>query len=208
MKVDALFVIMCIVFIFAAWVATGGPSRPIATAGPFITPVTRPGEESQGYRTIVPANPLDTSSYPKQIAGKPAVIASGPDLYQRDTTSTGSVAIYLEHSTIGPAQGNPNQEYITLVNRGTTDVDISDWRIKSSATGASVAGGLHRLRAGDTLHVVSGRESANPDFFIQLCDRARTNCAFLNRTLELWARTRETITLYDNTGKLVDSFSY
>ena len=208
MKVDALFVIMCIVFIFAAWVATGGPSRPIATAGPFITPITRSGEVSQGYRTIVPVNPLNTGSYPRQIGGKPATIASGPDRSQRDTTSsTGGREIYIDRMTLGPAQSNPNQEYVTLVNRGTTEVDIRDWRIESSATGESV-GVLQRLGAGDTLHVVSGRESAHSTFFTQRCDEPGTTCIFLNRNLELWAKPRETITLYDETGKVLDSFSY
>lgn len=207
MKVDALFVIMCIVFIFIAWVATGGPTRPIATAGPYITPVTRQGEESQGYRTIVPANPIDISSYPKQIPGKPSTISSGPDPFQRDTSTNGA-DVYLEHSSLGPAAPNPNQEYITLVNRGTTDVDVRNWRIKSSATGESILAGLHRFPAGNTLHIVTGREAANYEFFSQLCDRARVNCGFLNRNLEVWARTRETITLYDQNGVVVDSFSY
>jgi hypothetical protein len=208
MKVDALFVIICIVFVFAAWVATGGPSRPIATAGPFITPVTRPGEESQGYRYIVPANPIDTSSYPKQIAGKPATIASGPDPYQRDTSSVSGNAIYLEHSTVGPAASNPNQEYVTIVNRGNTDVDMRDWKIESTATHDSVYAGLHRFPSGHTLHIMSGREVANQGFFAQLCNQPLTDCAFLNRNLELWAKTRETITLYDQSGRAVDSFSY
>lgn len=69
MKADALFVILCIVLLYVAWVATGGPSRPISRAGPYITPVTRPGEESQGYRLQAPANPVDPRSYPRQVTG-------------------------------------------------------------------------------------------------------------------------------------------
>jgi hypothetical protein len=85
MKTDALFVIMCIVFLFVAWVATGGPSRPISTAGPFITPVSRPGEESQGYRIQIPTNPIDASSYPRQISSGTHTATSTPrDPYERN----------------------------------------------------------------------------------------------------------------------------
>ena len=56
MKADALFVLTCIIFIFVAWVVTGGPTRAISTAGPFITPITVPGERAQGYRITAPPN--------------------------------------------------------------------------------------------------------------------------------------------------------
>lgn len=83
MKADGLFIITCIVFLFVAWVATGGPSRSISQSGPFITPVTRTGEESQGYRYIVPANPIDTSSYPRQVGGASSASTTiqGPNYY-------------------------------------------------------------------------------------------------------------------------------
>lgn len=67
MKADALFVFMAFFFLFIAWVVTGGPSRSASTAGPFITPVTRSGEESQGYRITAPTNPVNTNSYPRQV---------------------------------------------------------------------------------------------------------------------------------------------
>ncbi len=212
MKADALFVIMAIVFIFAAWVATGGPSRPISTTGPFITPVTRPGEESQGYRYIVPTNPINTTSYPKQIGGAPSVISQGnPNAYTRNTdgaisSSEGSVA--LEHSTLGPASDNPNQEYVTVVNRGTADARIEGWYVESDRTGASIPLQRYTLPGGQKLHVVSGRGSENSSFYRNLCEQPDANCAFLNRNFDAYARDRETITLYDERGRVVDSFSY
>jgi hypothetical protein len=85
MKTDGLFVIMCLVFIFIAWVATGGPSRQISTAGPFITPVTRSGEESQGYKLMAPTNPIDTTSYPRQVSGHAtSTFTPTTDPYQRN----------------------------------------------------------------------------------------------------------------------------
>ena len=49
MRADALFFLAIFVFIFVAWVATGGPQKPISFAGPFITPVTNVGQEQRGY---------------------------------------------------------------------------------------------------------------------------------------------------------------
>ena len=87
MKADALFVIACFIMIYVAWVVTGGPTRPISTAGPYITPVTRSGEESQGYRVTPPVNPLDANAYPRQIGGVPTVIGR-PAAESQPTTNT------------------------------------------------------------------------------------------------------------------------
>lgn len=78
---------MALVFIFVAWVVTGGPNHPIAHEGPFITPVTRSGEEQQGYRYLVPANPIDPGAYPKQVTGASDSGTSKPDPYQRTGSS-------------------------------------------------------------------------------------------------------------------------
>ena len=97
MKADALFVIACLFMIYLAWIVTGGPSRPISKAGPYITPVTRPGEESQGYRVTPPTNPLDPESYPRQVGGRTEII-TGPTQPERRTSTTtapsGSVDLY------------------------------------------------------------------------------------------------------------------
>lgn len=94
MKADALLVIVCLVMIYVAWIATGGPSRPISKAGPYITPVTRSGEESQGYRITPPTNPLNPESYPRQVGGATEII-TGPVQSGRTTSeSSGTVDLY------------------------------------------------------------------------------------------------------------------
>jgi len=92
MKADGLFIFMCLLFLFAAWFVTGGPLRPIATAGPYITPVARPGEESQGYRITAPANPVNPATYPKQIKTN-SVSTTSTNIYTRPT----SVAPYYQN---------------------------------------------------------------------------------------------------------------
>ena len=99
MKADALLVIACLVMIYVAWIATGGPSRPISKAGPYITPITRTGERSQGYRVTPPTNPLNPESYPRQVGGATEII-TGPEQTGRTpsqtspTQSSGSVDLY------------------------------------------------------------------------------------------------------------------
>lgn len=86
MKADALFVILCIVMLYIAWVVTGGPSRTFSNSGPFITPVTRPGEQQQAYKLSAPANPVDSRAYPTQVRSG-STTPSGPDAFQRTTGS-------------------------------------------------------------------------------------------------------------------------
>jgi hypothetical protein len=210
MRADGLFVITAIFFIFAAWVATGGPTRPISQAGPYITPVTRSGEESQGYRYIVPTNPINTSSYPKQVAGGAGEnISSGANGFTRTVgTGDGGSDLYIEHSTIGPAFTNPNQEYVALVNVGGSETNVDGWHLESDARRGRVSLGSERIPAGGKLIVVTGRSSARDALRDEVCEGRTTACIFLNRNLELYAKTRETISLYDSAGKLVDTFSY
>ena len=88
MQADGLFVITCLFFLFAAWVATGGPARPISQQGPFITPVAQPGQGQQGYRLLAPTNPIDSASYPRQIGSTdPLSTSSQPDAYTRSATT-------------------------------------------------------------------------------------------------------------------------
>ncbi len=49
---DGIFIIGFFLFFFVAWVASGGPSKPISFAGPFITPVTTVGTTQSGYGTL------------------------------------------------------------------------------------------------------------------------------------------------------------
>lgn len=206
MKADALFVLSMLLFVFVAWIATGGPSRPIATAGPWITPVTRSGEESQGYRTLAPSNPINVGSYPRQVStgGGTTTISSGPSKYVRGTTANSPV--YLEHSIVGPAHGNPNQEYISIVNTGTESVTLTGWRITSKATGATVIIPTLSVKAKGRATVVSGRSASN-QLGPGVCGTG-VNCVFLNRNLEVYASSRETITLKNTAGTTIDTFSY
>lgn len=209
MKADGLFVIMAVVFIFIAWVATGGPTRPIAQSGPFITPVGRSGEESQGYRSIVPANPINIYSYPKQVGGSSSsTISGGTDRWTRPVDN-GTGSVYLERSSIGPYASDPNLEYVTLINDGAASVSVGSWRVavRSSASTAFIPPGVSVPPGGKAV-LVTGHASYGDPLYQSLCSYGSAVCVSLNRTSELYASSGETITLIDARGRAVDSYSY
>ena len=166
MKANGLLVITVLIFIFLAWVATGGPSRPIASAGPSTAPITNVGET---YRTTPPADGVrsDTSSVDRT------------NLYSYDRSTGGSVgrssgsggSVTIQHSSVGPSSTNPNQEYVVLSVSGGANVSISGWTLVSSHTGKRVTIGsgsevVHSgsvnasapilLRPGDIAYVTTG----------------------------------------------------
>ncbi len=204
MKVDGLFLLVCLIFLFVAWFATGGPSRPIASAGPWITPLTRSGEESQGYRTVAPANPVNRDAYPRVPSGSPSTISSG-----ETNTRSGSGSVYIDRSMYGPASGNPNSEYVALVNASSSAVSVSGWRLSSKATGASITiPATSPIVSNGRTAIVSGRKSANDAYKDGSCAQSASACVYLDRNLEMYAASKETITLTNASGKVVDSFSY
>ena len=85
MKEGIFLTIIVVVFLYAAWVATGGPARQIPKEGPFITPVTRSGEEQQGYYDTAPTNSVDPEAYPRQVGGYEERVGV-PDGYERTDT--------------------------------------------------------------------------------------------------------------------------
>ena len=52
MKNDALFFAGILLIIFVTWVATGGPSRPVSWAGPFLTPLGPGQTGGEGYGAL------------------------------------------------------------------------------------------------------------------------------------------------------------
>ncbi len=201
MKADGLFVITAIIFIFVAWVATGGPTRPIARQGPFITPVTRSGEESQGYRGLAPTNPINSGSYPRQIGGATATISKG-DAYTRTSDSSSGSSVYIERSSVGPHTTDPNREYISIVNSGFATTTAAGWTLTSKSSGASATIPPFTLLPRAKITIVTGTASQNG-----VCS-VGASCISLGQSQELYASSTETIILKNGTGSLVDTYSY
>lgn len=144
MKSDALFFFGVLAFFFVLWFATGGPTRPISFAGPYITPLTDVNTEQYGYGVEQTNGPDSAPQSPQNIWAQIMGIenqvrnleqqAADIRAFGEASPLRGTVRV----ATGNVATDNPDQEYITLQAVGTHAVDITDWRIVSGASGDRV----------------------------------------------------------------------
>jgi hypothetical protein len=125
MQDSPLIIIAFLIFLFVLWVYTGGPTRPISFAGPYLTPVTTSGDESEGY--YADADRAFWRSFERSVPGASRSSGTVP-------AATGGVRI---------AGGDPDAEdsgteSIELVNGGSVPVAITGWVLQSARTGVSV----------------------------------------------------------------------
>ncbi|HYE22900.1 MAG TPA: hypothetical protein VEA92_00410 [Candidatus Paceibacterota bacterium] len=153
MKADALFFLAIFVFIFVAWVSTGGPKRPISFAGPFITPVTNTGQEQEGYGSwraalegednwwngawsgFVDHNPRESS-----IGQAQEDLADAQRALQ-EARLFGPASVYKDIVTLSANTGalaadDPDEEYLTISVSGRAEgpISMSGWRLVSVRT--------------------------------------------------------------------------
>ncbi len=129
MKSDGLFFLGVLVFFFILWFASGGPSKPISFAGPYITPITDIDSVQEGYGD---APTTDLSSSGGTIWSN--VMGGGMDLGTVSNPSPyrGQVRV---SSTGGTWSEDPDTEYVVLRASGNQSVDITGWRLVSGASG-------------------------------------------------------------------------
>lgn len=150
MKGDGLFFLGIIAFFFILWYATGGPTRPISFAGPYITPITDIDTVQEGY-----GDP--NASFGDSIWGSITDIERTVANMQRDASDLRAfgTASPLEgkvriSGTGGTSEEDPNQEYVTLYVAGDSPIDITGWTLVSGATGkqATIPGAATLPRVG------------------------------------------------------------
>ena len=139
---DAWFFVGIFAFIFLIWVATGGPTHPIAFGGPSLA---QPQELGGGTYLSLPRAPFaiggNDVSLPGSTIGGGSISGTGLPAIAGTTFGTPSTyrgAITLTHSVYGAGASNPDNEYLELSvpqNAGVP-VDITGWTIMSDATGA------------------------------------------------------------------------
>ena len=171
MKSDVVFFLAVLLLFFGAWLYSGGPSRPISFAGPYITPITDVDIEQHGYG--------DDGSIWGEITnlgngftGLQGV--SDPSPLQGEVRVSGTNA----------GSDDPDEEYVTIQNAGTAPVDITGWRLVSGATGKSAripegaqvprSGRVNPtdrivLQPGDTALIVTGESPLGVSFKENLC---------------------------------------
>lgn len=187
MKSDVIFFLSVIGFFFILWFATGGPTRPISFAGPYITPITDVGTISTGYGS----NQSTAGFYTggglwSSIMGLEDQVA---DL-QRDASDirafgeASPLKGQVRVSSTGVGATDPDQEYVTLRVTGSQSVDITGWRLVSGASGRGARipegtalpkrgrvndTGRIVLNPGDTAIVVTGEGPNGVSFRENMC---------------------------------------
>lgn len=144
MKGDGIFFIGILAFFFILWFATGGPTRPISFAGPYITPITDVDTVQEGYGeggTVdfrsgygsggsIWSNITSLTNIENTLAG-----------LQRDSSEIrafGEASPYrgqVSVSASGVGSNKADQEYVTIRVSGSQNVDITGWRLISGASG-------------------------------------------------------------------------
>jgi hypothetical protein len=150
---DFFFFLAIFFFIFIAWIATGGPTRPISFAGPYITPVTNVGVTQVGYGPQVQgvsgsasAVGGTVSSIQRSIDDLRGQVANG-DTVNNPSPYRGQVSIGWGSNV---SATNPDQEYISIRLDGNakSPVDITGWRVQSTVTqyGATIPEGVETMK--------------------------------------------------------------
>ena len=146
MQSDLFLFFGILILIFVVWVATGGPSRPISFAGPYITPITTTGVKATGYSLSSGggSSAASTQQEERQIGtAEQDVVNLQKSLAEAahfGTPSTFKGLVTISHN-VGPlGNTDPEKEYVTISvsSRATTGIDISGWRIGSETLGYSL----------------------------------------------------------------------
>lgn len=188
---DGFFFLSIFFFLFTAWVAGGGPSKPISFSGPFITPITAPGVTQNGYGSTadIHASISNSLTEANQQLATLQRQQNKDRLYGTPSAQKGQVTLGSGNVQVQ----DPAQQYIYIRNSGSKDVTISGWRIVSAATdkGATIPYGDPlpgngsaspsqpiTLRPGDQAIVSTGSSWLGASFLENICagylDRSRT----------------------------------
>lgn len=148
MRSDLFFFLGIFLFIFVVWVGTGGPSRPVSWAGPFLSP---PSPLGSGQAYFLPnahfqigtaigggssgdvQNSInqtqDEVDRLKQQAAE-AIAFGEPSPYRGIIT--------FDRYVSGPTQTDARSESVTLrlSSRAVSKISISGWKLLSAPTGA------------------------------------------------------------------------
>lgn len=135
MKNDLLLIVAILIFIFILWVYSGGPNRPVSFAGPYLTPITNVGQESEAYGPSIRDEKFWNGMVSFRSANEPLEQASGGSANQYGAYS-GSGAVELVGGNA--ASEDPDSEYVVVRNSGSVTVNITGWKIRSEKSGSTI----------------------------------------------------------------------
>jgi hypothetical protein len=203
MKNDYFLYLMIFIFIFVLWVYSGGPSRPISFAGPYLRPTYGPdGVETEAYGSTETfwGDWFEEDYTPDQGALPDASISP----------FRGSVFI----SGGDPEVGSARDEYLEIA--ADADVTLTGWQLVVAGSGAQVwipegtkgdsrSKRAVRLESGERLVITTGSRPDRDDYTDYF---ESTWYVYLGRNRDLFPNGGDTITLLDGSGKVVDQYSY
>lgn len=145
MEHDAWFFIGVFAFIFLIWIATGGPTHPLAFTGPRLA---QPGVLGGGTYLNLPSAPFNIGGSSVVLPGS-SYGGSGADGNNSDQTLpaiTGGIfgppspyrgIVSMSHSISGAGSSDPINESLEIQTSYNTGIpiNISGWKIVSDATG-------------------------------------------------------------------------
>ncbi|HEY4489039.1 MAG TPA: hypothetical protein VJA87_00995 [Candidatus Paceibacterota bacterium] len=134
---DAWLVIGIFVFAFLLWVSTGGPTRPISFAGPFITPITDVDDTQEGYGEDINVGSGERRSgiwSVRSIFGRFENSVGEEENVGPVSPQAGSIRIVSRAG--GPSGTSPDKEYIA-VRAENASIDITGFTVASSRSGVN-----------------------------------------------------------------------
>ncbi|MDB5265380.1 MAG: hypothetical protein JWM39_93 [Parcubacteria group bacterium] len=133
---DGAFILAVFFFFFAAWLASGGPTKPISFAGPYITPITSVGTIQTGYGSTGGTSGGGTSiSAARSTLSNIQNSLGGLNKQVQDAKLFGTPSPYKGDVTIswGNSLGasDPKQEYITIraASNAPQNLNITGWKL-------------------------------------------------------------------------------
>jgi hypothetical protein len=160
---------------FLVWVASGGPSRPISFAGPYLHPITGPGTSAEAYGNQNLGQGFSTGI---SLGGWGGSVSTGGG--SGNSASASKAALVPD--PYGAKESDEDKEYLTL--NASANVSTAGWRIVSQKTGKGAylpqgaeipqSGRVNmlasiQLAAGDTMIIVSGRSPVGVSFRENKC---------------------------------------
>ncbi|MES2668450.1 MAG: hypothetical protein V4644_02060 [Patescibacteria group bacterium] len=143
MQSDGVFFISVLAFFFILWFATGGPTKPISFAGPFITPITDVDTVQSGYGTIDVDQSGTWTGDGSFWSGLMGGGTGSAALDASELRAFGEASPFRGLVTVSSASAanaeDADEEYVTLRASGDQQIDITGWRLVSGASGKSAS---------------------------------------------------------------------
>ncbi len=175
-----LFVGILLLF-FVVWAASGGPSRPISFAGPYLRPISGPGSGAEAY-----GDPNAHAGFTTgiNIGGWGGTISTGSTGSANNTLGTSESAskVSFVPDPTGARESDEDKEYVTL--SVAANVSTAGWKLVSQKTGKSAVFpqgttiprsgrvndlGSIQLTGGETVTIVTGRSPLGISFRENKC---------------------------------------